>query len=1165
LTSLERGRVPSPRPIAAKEIQLIDRVEEMNLLREAVERAVRGEGGVVFLHGEAGIGKTRIARELGIYARSRGMQVLAGRCPALFRMDGVPPYVLWEEVIKDYLEVCTPEQLFRVIGSYPIEISKLVPDLQHKLRTFPQSFPLSPEHSRDRLFEAVSQFITNVSREAPLLVILDDLQWTDQSSLLLLHYLARGVYRESLLLLGAYRDTYVDKKHPLSPVLTELNRERLLQSVPLKRLSLDDVSEMIERILEQEDVSKEFCELVFEKTGGNPFFVEEVIKSLKEEQVIYREDKKWKIKEVTKIEFPETVKDVVKARIDRLSDECQHVLSLASFVGKDFTFEALQGVIGLKEDELRKIVDELLKTGLLTHRVIRGEDVCSFADIIVRDVVHEEVGTFERKKLHGVVGAALEKVYSGKIDDHLGELALHFLEGGDKDKALDYFLKAGEKAEKVYANNEAASYFESALPLLEEKGELREKGRVLERLGDIKRLGGKYDVSIKCWNDALVLWKQLGEKETVARLHRKMASVLWLNLGDSEKAKQHHEEALRILENEPENTELASLYEDMAGMVAMGATGNLTQALSLSEKAIDIAKRLSAYDIIAHSYMWAAEISVWLGNRKKGQECCERALKIALDNGYMETAVWAYDDLALFHAEIENERRLEYLEKGFELAKKVGTIEWISLIGLHLAVRCYGGIGNMSKAVSLIEESVSLNRKVGNMVQLNWSLNWLGEFFEILGETEKAEQCYDEAFSISQRLDDFQAVGITFIQRGWSHFRRGEYAKAKEFMEKGQETVEKHGARGIQWSQWTIRTYIELGECEKAKTLIDSMEEYALKENDKQLVAYAHSLGAMLLRAQKKWKESIELFEKTIQEFETLGARRWNIYNFAEWVLTEYARVYLERDQEGDREKARNLLNQALELFQKVGAKNDIEKIEAKLMQIEGRQVISEPKPVGHVATGHADLDKLMFGGIPATYAVVLTSPSCDERDLLVKTFLETGAKKGETAFYVTMDPSVVKPLAEEFPSNFYLFVCNPQADAIVKSAPNIVKLKGVENLTELGIALTSAIHKLDPSQKGSRRICLGLVSDVLLQHHAVQTRRWLTALIPELKSAGFTTLAVIDPRMHPSEEFYAILGLFEGELNLYEKETEQGLRKYLKINKMSNQKYLEDELPLKK
>jgi TolB-like protein len=217
------------------------------------------------------------------------------------------------------------------------------------------------------------------------------------------------------------------------------------------------------------------------------------------------------------------------------------------------------------------------------------------------------------------------------------------------------------------------------------------------------------------------------------------------------------------------------------------------------------------------------------------------------------------------------------------------------------------------------------------------------------------------------------------------------------------------------------------------------------------------------------------------------------------------------------------------------------------------------------ISTGYVDLDRLLGGGIPPNLAVALTSPACNERDLLVRGFLETGARNGEVTFYVTIDPSTAKLSAEEFPSNFHLFVCNPQADTIVEDLPNVLKLKGVENLTDVSMALTSAIRKLDPSTKAARRICLGLVSDILLQHHAVQTRKWLAGLIPELKSAGFTTLGVLDSRIHPSEELYAILGLFDGEISIFEKEGEKGGTKYLKINKMSNQRYLEDELPLKR
>jgi KaiC/GvpD/RAD55 family RecA-like ATPase len=235
------------------------------------------------------------------------------------------------------------------------------------------------------------------------------------------------------------------------------------------------------------------------------------------------------------------------------------------------------------------------------------------------------------------------------------------------------------------------------------------------------------------------------------------------------------------------------------------------------------------------------------------------------------------------------------------------------------------------------------------------------------------------------------------------------------------------------------------------------------------------------------------------------------------------------------------------------------------MIQIEGRQAISEPKPIDYIATGYADLDKSLYGGLPPNYAVVLTSPSCDERDMLVKSFLETGAKNGEVTFYITMKLGIMKTLAEEFQSNFYLFVCNPQADAIIKSAPNVFKSKGVENLTDISIALTSTVHKLDISLKGPRRICISLVSDVLLQHHAVQTRRWLAGLIPELQSEGFTTMAVMDPEMHPPQEVRAVLDLFDGEINIHEKETEKGLEKFLNIRKMSNRKYLEKELLLKK
>ena len=217
-----------------------------------------------------------------------------------------------------------------------------------------------------------------------------------------------------------------------------------------------------------------------------------------------------------------------------------------------------------------------------------------------------------------------------------------------------------------------------------------------------------------------------------------------------------------------------------------------------------------------------------------------------------------------------------------------------------------------------------------------------------------------------------------------------------------------------------------------------------------------------------------------------------------------------------------------------------------------------------YVSTGYKDLDDLMFGGIPENYAVLLTSPSCDERNLLIERFLETGIRGGETVFHITIDARGVEVLAKEFPK-FYIFLCNPEADAIIESGPNVFKLKGVENLTEIDIALTSALRKISKTSRKARRACIEIVSDVLLQHHAVSTRRWLTALIPKLRSWGFATLAIMNPHMHLPQEVEAILDLFQGEISLYRRKTEKGFRRFLRIEKMHNRDYFEKELTLKK
>jgi len=924
--------VPSPRPLARKEIQLIDRVEEMNQLKEAVDRTVRGEGSLLFLRGEAGIGKTRLTRELGAYARLRGMNVLYGRCPALLTMTGIPPYILWSEVIRDYLQASAPEQLYRVIGFYPAEVSKLVPELRQRLGAIPQSIQIDPEHERDRLFEAVSQFITNVSKEAPLLVVLDDLQWTDQSSLLLMHYLARGVSRERLLLVGAYRDSEVDEKHPLSPVLTELNRERLLQAVPLKRMSLNDVSEMIKQILEQDDVPMELCQLVYQKTGGNPFFVEEVIKSLMEQELIFREGNRWKIKEVTEIEFPETVRGVVKARIGRLDDECRNLLTMASFVGYDFSFEALRAVTGFEENKLVELLERMLKTGQTKERVVRGEDAYAFADAIVRDVVHEEVSRLMHKRLHNVAGNALEKLYANKIDEHLAELAYQFLEGNDREKALDYFLKAGEKAQKTYAHGEAFSHIQHALELLEEKeGRLEEKVSMIERLGDLKVRMGQAVAGMELWNKSLTLRSQLGDEKGVAKLHAKMAYRLWHEVGDKEKASEHHRMALEILEKRPESLELAKLYQDISNMIwrsGKPAAG----ALPYAQKAFELAERLRDPEVLSNCHNNLAILSLYSGEYQKMRKYLEQGQKIALENNCVESALRLYTNLyAAYMPTGQFQKAFEAAQQGSDLAKRVGALGSLAWVNTDVA-ESYAYMGEIQKAISMLKEILTLDNRINYMSHAPSPMRILGWCYMVLGEWEKSLEHLTQAYEMAISVREYQWSGYATFYLGELSMEKEDYVEAEKYLEETKSICENAGnVAALLYSVFPrlSQLYLRKGKIEEAQELIEKTYERATRSVNILVISRAEMLKAMLFREQKSWEQSLQLFEKSLQGYKSLSAEKWYVWEFAE-LLYEYGLMHLNRNEKDDKERAYSLLNEALAIYQKMDAKRKIEKIIAK-------------------------------------------------------------------------------------------------------------------------------------------------------------------------------------------------------------------------------------------
>ena len=619
-----------------------------------------------------------------------------------------------------------------------------------------------------------------------------------------------------------------------------------------------------------------------------------------------------------------------KARISRLDYDCQNALTMASFIGNDFTFEALCAVTGLDEGKALEIMEKTLKTGLIKERVVRGVDIFSFSDVIIRDVVHEEVSHLRHGKLHGSVGSALEKAYAKKLDEHLGELAYHFLESGDKEKALGYFFKAGEKAQNVYALDEAISYFHHALELIEEtEGSIEEKARVNESLGDLEGWIGKVDDGVEYLRRSLTFWNQLGDKKNVARIHSKLASLAWQFLNDGKMASEHHRMALEILEKKLESVELARLYEDIAHM--LWRTGS-PEAWSWAKKALELAEKTGATEVIAWCYNDLGTLYMKSGELEKSSEYYEQGLKTALESNFAGPAITIYNNLLQnYWIKGEFEKAFQTVHEGSEYAKKAGALHGLTWLngmeaGGHMLM------GELHKAISILEDNLALAKRFKYEVQISGSLGGLGSCYLLLGEWDKSLQFLKESLDIAKRINEYQFSGEAARGLGELFTEMEDYDEAEKYLQEGkniyqsaQETNALHEDIFPEFS----KLYLKKGEIKKAEELIEKIYEYATKARSRFVTPYADMLKAMLLREQKNWDLSIQHFEKSLEGYRSLNAQKWYAIRFAE-LLYEYGLVYLQRNNEGDRERAYSLLDQALAIYQRIEARKNVEKILAK-------------------------------------------------------------------------------------------------------------------------------------------------------------------------------------------------------------------------------------------
>jgi len=477
LESIEAGKVNKESIVEASTTTenplyrrvFVGRESEQKQLQDAFNGALSGQGSLMMVVGEPGIGKTALTEQLSTWVKLRGGRTLVGHCYEEGSLS--LPYLAFVEAMRSYVLSREVKDLREELGTGAADVARIVSEIREKLKVKPRP-KTDPEEERYRLMQGVSDFLHNAANIQPLLIVLEDLHDADKGTLDMLIHVSRHLTNSRLLMVGTYRDVEVDRTHPLSATLAELKRLATYGRVLLRGLNADEVRRMLEGIT-REEVPWSLAEAVHRQTEGNPLFVQEVVRFLVEEGFLTQKEGHWRPTKDTPLEMsiPEGLRDVIGKRLSLISKECNQLLSIAAVIGREFSLEVLKEVSGLSDDELFSACEEVKKAAVVEERAGVGATVTyRFSHAFFRQTLYEELIAPRRIRLHQQVARALEEIYTNRLEEHAVELAEHFSHSSDAtnlEKAVSYGEMAAKRATDVYAYGEAVRLLEQAIKVQE--------------------------------------------------------------------------------------------------------------------------------------------------------------------------------------------------------------------------------------------------------------------------------------------------------------------------------------------------------------------------------------------------------------------------------------------------------------------------------------------------------------------------------------------------------------------------------------------------------------------------------------------------------------------------------------------------------------------------
>jgi DNA-binding CsgD family transcriptional regulator len=754
-------RVSSPK--------FVGRAEELASLRAALERARDGEATAVFVAGESGVGKTRLLRELDRLAADAGARVLRGACVAFGA--GELPYAPIAGALRGLMRELGAEAFDEIVGPRRNELARLLPELGA------DSLPSAVDGAgmtatgeplaQARLFGLLRAMLDQLAAEAPVVFVVDDLQWADRSTLEFLSSLLRGLRDERLLIVCTYRSDELHRRHPLRPFLAEEERRDIAERLELAPFSMPELAAQVAGILGA-TAEPDLVARLHERSEGNAFFAEELIAASAQADG----------------PLPSSLRDVLNLRLEALPCDARTVLSAAAAAGRRAGHRLLAEVAGLQEDELL----EALRAAVAHHVLVQDDDGYAFRHALLQEAAYGDLLPGERTALHLLIAEAMSTDPSLGDGAGAAELAQHWRAAHRMPEALAAFARAGLESERASAFAEAAAHFEAALEVWDRVDGAAQrtgltKAEVVAHAAEDTHLTGHHPRAVALGRQAIGLADEAGDVVRSALARERLGRYLWLG-GDSDRALDAYREAVSLLPPEPPTPELGRVLA-AEGQILM-LRGLSEEGQESCERAIEIARAVGARAVEGHALNSLGMMMGATGDWERSERALRDAMRIAEELSELDDLGRAYVNLAEC---IDMQGRVaESAELGLEgarYAERVGVGSYTLFLRGDVSWRLIR-LGRLDEAEALAK-NVLAERPFGTsgvVVQAS-----MGHLALRRGKLDVAIEYFERSLGMLGRTTDSMWVGNTAYGRAEVELWRSDPQRSWQLIARSLETM----------------------------------------------------------------------------------------------------------------------------------------------------------------------------------------------------------------------------------------------------------------------------------------------------------------------------------------------------------------------------------------